>query len=59
MADEKANGELTEDELKADEYKLEANKYFKGRFNNLRHFFSLRSGDFLKSTVVSLRNMHT
>lgn len=33
MADEKANGELTEDELKADEYKLEANKYFKGRFS--------------------------
>lgn len=33
MADEKANGELTEDELKADEYKLEANKHFKGRFS--------------------------
>ena len=33
MADEKANGELTEDELKADEYKLEANKFFKGRFS--------------------------
>lgn len=31
MADEKAvNGELSEDELKADEYKLEANQYFKG-----------------------------
>lgn len=32
MADEKANGEMTEDELKADEYKLQANDYFKGRF---------------------------
>ena len=31
MADEKAvNGELSEDELKADEYKLKANQYFKG-----------------------------
>lgn len=31
MADEKANGELAEEEVKAEEYKLEANKYFKGR----------------------------
>lgn len=31
MADE-SNGELTADELKAEEHKLEANKYFKGRF---------------------------
>ena len=31
MADEKGeNGELTEEELKADEYKLQANEYFKG-----------------------------
>lgn len=31
MADEKAaNGEQTEDEVKADEYKLRANEYFKG-----------------------------
>ena len=31
MADEKAeNGELTEEELKADECKLQANEYFKG-----------------------------
>ena len=31
MADENANGELTVDELKADEYKLQANEFFKGR----------------------------
>ena len=31
MADEKANGEFAEEEVKAEEYKLEANKYFKGR----------------------------
>ena len=31
MADEQAaNGEQTEDEVKADEYKLQANQYFKG-----------------------------
>lgn len=32
MADEKANGEMSEDELKADEFKLQANEYFKGGF---------------------------
>lgn len=32
MADEKAaNGELAEEELKADEYKQQANEYFKGK----------------------------
>ena len=31
MADEKAaSGEMTEDEKKADEYKLKANEFFKG-----------------------------
>ena len=31
MADEKAaNGEMTEEEMKADGYKLKANEYFKG-----------------------------
>ena len=30
MADEKASGEMTEDEKKADEYKLKANESFKG-----------------------------
>ena len=32
MADDKTtNGELSDDELKADEYKLQANQFFKGR----------------------------
>jgi len=39
MADEKANGELTEDEVKADEYKLEANKYFKGKLKRSKTLF--------------------
>ena len=59
MADEKANGELTEDELKADEYKLEANKYFKGKLKRSQTLFSLRSGELSTNMFVDLRNMCT
>lgn len=41
MADEKANGELAEEEVKAEEYKLEANKYFKvGKYDEALDLYS-------------------